>query len=860
MAARLVAIPPGSDAGDILETGGTPLTTGDLRAALQLGINAEGVNADESLRIYGIVLASAVRWNNLEVIGAAHTDLGTVMNHLARYDEAVEHFGLAIESMEASGDHIRIAGAYNNLAIALKHLGEPAEAIRASNHAYDLAVQAGNSVSQARALLNMGVAFMDAGDYRRALDNFDRSLKLAQATDERLGMSYNFTDMANVYRLQGNYELSIAYLLKSLEIKEQSGAKQDIASSVGGLGDNYLQLGQVDRAMPLLRRSLALARESGRKSSEAKSLQLLAEALDRKGEYDGALEQLRASLALSDAAGEKAVSADALASIAEIQQQRGSYADAVDSAGRAGALASETSAIQVSIRAGTTLGRAHAALGHREQARAAFEQAIAAVEQLRDHVAGADENRAAFLAKCIEPYQGMIALEISERKFAAALDMAERAKARVLLEVLRTGHVDIHKEMTPSELAQEVQLRRRLMTLSSQLENAADASASELRKRQAQARTDLSVFQSALYISHPGLEAERGEIKQTGLRGLAKLLPDERTLLVEFAVTPQRAFVFAVQRSAGAPRLEVRTIPIAAEELRRRVDSFRGRLAERNPEFQALSRSLYRSLLAPLDETLRGKTCIVIVPDGPLWDLPFDALQSGSGRYLVEDRSVFYAPSLTVLAAMTDAAKPAAPDAGLLVLANPSHDTPEAEREANELGKLYGPSRSTIYTGSLATEDALVNQAARFAVVHIAAHGTFDDVSPMYSHLILAKPAAGSPNDGVLEAWELMNLKLRARLVVLSGCETARGRFGAGEGLIGMSWALFVSGAAATVASQWKVESSSTTDLMLEFHRGLIGGLGKAEALRQARLKLLHGEKYAHPFYWAGFALIGNGF
>ena len=196
----------------------------------------------------------------------------------------------------------------------------------------------------------------------------------------------------------------------------------------------------------------------------------------------------------------------------------------------------------------------------------------------------------------------------------------------------------------------------------------------------------------------------------------------------------------------------------------------------------------------------------------------------------------------------------------MLVLGNPAGDTPDAQREAVELGKLYGESRSTVYTGGLATEDVLMKQANRYAIVHIAAHGTFDDSSPMYSHLVLGKPKTDSPDDGILEAWELMNLNLRARLVVLSGCDTARGRFGAGEGLMGMSWALFVGGASATVAGQWKVESSSTSALMLEFHRGLIQGLGKAEALRQAALTLLRTEKYAHPFYWAGFVLMGDGF
>lgn len=104
-------------------------------------------------------------------------------------------------------------------------------------------------------------------------------------------------------------------------------------------------------------------------------------------------------------------------------------------------------------------------------------------------------------------------------------------------------------------------------------------------------------------------------------------------------------------------------------------------------------------------------------------------------------------------------------------------------------------------------------------------------------------------------------MDLKADLAVLSACETARGRIGAGEGVIGLSWALFVAGVPSTVVSQWKVESSSTRDLMLGFHRGLRDKrqLSKAEALRQAVLPLLKNSRTDHPFYWAGFVLVGDG-
>jgi CHAT domain-containing protein len=186
---------------------------------------------------------------------------------------------------------------------------------------------------------------------------------------------------------------------------------------------------------------------------------------------------------------------------------------------------------------------------------------------------------------------------------------------------------------------------------------------------------------------------------------------------------------------------------------------------------------------------------------------------------------------------------------------------PEAEAEVKGLGRLYGAARSKIYIGAKASEDRVKNEAGDYKVLHFATHGILNDASPMYSHLVLSQ---GDKNeDGLLEAWELMRMDLHADLAVLSACETARGRFGAGEGVIGLSWALFVAGVPTTVVSQWKVESASSRDLMLGFHQRLMAPskakMSKAEALRQAALKLMKDPATSHPFYWAGFVLVGAG-
>ncbi len=177
------------------------------------------------------------------------------------------------------------------------------------------------------------------------------------------------------------------------------------------------------------------------------------------------------------------------------------------------------------------------------------------------------------------------------------------------------------------------------------------------------------------------------------------------------------------------------------------------------------------------------------------------------------------------------------------------------------MGEIWGHSRSKVFIGADAGKKLFKTEAANYQVIHLATHGILDDSNPMYSRLMMARTDGDPDDDGLLEAREIMQLHLHASLVVLSACQTARGRIGAGEGVIGISWAFFMAGVPTTVVSQWKVESASTAVLMISFHRHLkdTNGTSKAQALRHAALDLLKDKSYQHPFYWAGFVMIGNG-
>jgi CHAT domain-containing protein len=182
---------------------------------------------------------------------------------------------------------------------------------------------------------------------------------------------------------------------------------------------------------------------------------------------------------------------------------------------------------------------------------------------------------------------------------------------------------------------------------------------------------------------------------------------------------------------------------------------------------------------------------------------------------------------------------------------------PQAEKQAPALEKIYPPPAGRVLVGAEAREKVFKEEAAEASILHFATHGVLDDRAPLYSYLLLSQENIAPDQDGRLETRELMQLKLHARLAVLCGCETARGQVTAGEGVVGLSWGFFVAGCPATIVSQWKVDSASSTPLMIELHRQLHRGAGNAEALRSASLELRKDARYRHPFYWAPFVLVG---
>jgi CHAT domain-containing protein/Tfp pilus assembly protein PilF len=833
-------------------------------------------------------------------IATALSRLGDRLYAQGNFSQALVVYSQKRSVAERAGDRRGLASALDQIGSAHHAMGDYALALEFYEKSLEIREALGDKAGVAATQNSIGRIYSILGAYTRALERYQKSLEISQALGIKAKIANALNNIGVVHRLQGDYAQALEFYRKSLAIKEELGDKAAIASTLNNLGTVYRRQGQYALAVEHFQKSLALCEAIGYKPGVAMTLNNIGFVHLIRGEYAEAEARLQKSLAVGEAIGDKSGIATTLGNLGKVSLKQGRYDQALEFAERAAALARQIGETEAVWKVRLTAGAAYLALNQPSRAQQAFEESIDAVESLRAQIAGGEQEQQRFFESRVSPYHAMVELLVARGEAAAALTFAERAKARALLDVLQQGRVSVQKTMTEEEREQERLLKSELTRINLRLASASQSNGSgapdadRLREYGAQlgkARLNYQAFQTSLYARRPELRAQRGEAPVISAPEIAALLPDATTALLEYVVTDGKIYLFVATKAAGQPEaaIQVYTLPIERKDFSGQIEAFRGQLAGRDLGFRASAAKLYDLLLKPAAAQLRGKTNLIIAPDDTLWDLPFQALRTDADRFLIEDAAVAYAPSLTVLREMTKRRKNQEanpPPANLLALGNPQlggapvnrapsagrsgrrdekHESlPEAEQEVRALGRLYGAARSKVYVGLEAREDRAKAEMAQAGVLHFATHGILNDATPMYSHIALAR---GDRNeDGMLEAWELMELDLKADLAVLSGCETARGLASAGEGMIGLSWALFVAGVPSTVVSQWKVESASTRDLMLGFHRRLRapaapGGAraAKAEALRQAALRLLKNPETSHPFYWAGFVLVGDG-
>jgi len=859
----------------------------------------------EGLTISDLAFNIAQRLNDKLGMFVALRVKGGVARARGDNKQALEYFEQCLKLAEEINDKTIIGDALNSIAIVYARQSDYPKALALFQRNLQIKEELGNKREIAIELSNIGNIYVYQGDKVRALEHYQRSLKLSREAGDKGGTSATLNSIGNLYYSQGNYAQALEYTQQSLKLKQEIGDKLGVARAVNNIGVIYSVQGQYVQALDYLQQNVKVLEELGDRLVLVEALHYIGGVYLLKGDHSQALAYEQQAATAAEALGNNELLSGILQNISESYLRLGQYQAAGEYAGRAASLATQFGIPDVLWNAKNIAGKAHLALNQTGQARQDFLESIATIEKLRDQVAGGEREQQRFFENKTAPYHAMVQLSLARHDATEALSYAERAKGRVLLDVLSSGRANITKAMTNDEIKRDRELSADIASLNTQLlrlktqSKPPEAQVADIQAQLEKTRLEYEAFQASLYAAHPELKVQRGQTQPLTFDEAAALLPDDQTAILEYVVTEEKSYLFVIRKPArdkAAADLTVHTLNIKSTELAQMAGSFLQRVAERDLTVKQPARQLYNLLIKPAERQLQTVRKLYLVPDGALWNLPFQALHQGERGYLLEQYAISYVPSLSVLREMerrSSALRTAQgrlpgsvrahkdTQATLLAMGNPalSSETvtkvrfarrdeplsplPDAEEEVKVLGRLYGP-RSRVLIGQHAREATMKAEAGNYKVLHFATHAILDDHNPLYSHIILSRTEKDINEDGLIEAWEIMKLDLNAELAVLSACQTARGRIAAGEGIIGMSWALFVAGTPAAVVSQWKVDSARSSELMIEFHRNLLHKQGagkkpltKSEALRQAALKVFR-SSYNHPAYWAGFILIGD--
>ncbi|HSR51340.1 MAG TPA: CHAT domain-containing protein [Acidobacteriota bacterium] len=873
----------------------------------------------KALQVLDRGLAIAEELDDPRIRGAALSNLGLVYDELGRHSESLEHYQAALDDFRSSGFSRGIADALANLGGRALLLGDYRQAVQHLRGSLQVSLQGGLQHQSSLALGNMGLAQLGLGGSDRALTLLSEALEAARRSGARKQEADWMRARGKVLLWTAHYEEAWDDLHGAAEFYANAGMKVQESAAWREIGAASVLLGDLAAAEDALRRSLQAADSLAWPAGGAAARIALGDLQWHRREpaqaltwyraacrsiEDGQDESLRtaclmrAALALSRLLHRQEARATAILALEAAERLKGEplLAQAqtvrghVEQSGGdpSAALPFYRSALESSLQGGFPeaawriayyLGTCLRQLGAKEEAARAFEQSIDLLESVRQGLER-DRFHAGYIDSRDQPYKALVPLLLELGQDAQALLVAERLRNRPF--------PGAHASPALTSLALQ--------------------QAPESQSRLPDGTLD-SVFGR---LEEQGWPSRRTDMPDPTAADPAERLARFRqrlrpgTAVIEYLQTAEGLAAFVLTRD----RFHSLLTPVRSESLTTRVSLLRERMAKTGrQDYRAPARGLYRLLIAPLQARgwLEGITRLSIVPHGVLHYLPFSALLSEGGsavesmaverresrsgkpgglrgpasegiRFLVQDFTVSYlaglqsASSGDPLAAVNGnqgvgggghgktgggGGSLASPPAGkdILALVPQAARLANASQEVRRIEEVF-QSEVCILMGTEATEPFFKKLAPDYRFLHLATHGAFDRRNPLGSALVLE---SGPGGDGLLEAREIMELRLNADLVFLSACETALGAgyysdIPPGDDFRGLTQAFLDAGSRAVLASLWKVDDLATAHFAGRFYAERASG--DAEAIAAVQREMLRNDRFAHPFFWAPFVLV----
>lgn len=712
---------------------------------------------------------------------------------------------------------------------------------------------------------SIGQIYAELYDTELSLRNYTKALNLARLSKDYAVEAQVQLNLAALNDKRGDFVQALELAQKAVTTSSKANDGKGVALSLGFLAQMELRSGLLDKGQADLDRALSFYRQDNDLPAQIKTLCLMSALNLSMKQVSLATEQAQSALKFAE------------------DLRRSATTDSQKL--RANALR---------WPCWLALARAQRASQHREEALKSYFRAISGtVIDWWMVYASTERSAIGFAEDRQAPYRELVDLLVELGRIDEAYDAYQYARVRTLSGFIRARRLVgfRNEDDTDSQIgvlsSSIIALRTKLLSPAlnrPQREN--------LQRELVEVQNDLAERRFQSELSHPRrlIFSRPATLKQ-----LRNQLADGESV-IEFYLGEERSLVWLISRRTmgfeilpGRKQIEGK-VEQYMNDLSTAPDNLHLQL--RIAKQQARGQELFTMLFGKLASQLTDHK-LIVVPDGVLNHVPYESLLN-DGRYLIEDHQISYLPSAGLIELlrqpMPESASKHDGQMDLLAFGDPVFQQksktplsqnvpassakienqawygelallsplPRTRDEVEYIASLIPKERERLYLGKDSTEKAFKQEPlSKYRWIHFATHGLIDERNPGRSAVVLGRDT-DNDEDGFLRATEIADLNLNCDLVVLSACETGRGRLSAGEGVIGLSRSFFIAGARSAVVSQWAVSDISTAQLMKDFYQQLVKNVATPAALREAKLRMLHGGfETRHPYYWAPFVIIG---
>jgi tetratricopeptide (TPR) repeat protein/CHAT domain-containing protein len=814
--------------------------------------------------------------------------LGNAFYMQTEFPKALEYYTKALAGVERTKDNYRQAAVLQAIAMVNKELGDYAPAIDAWRRSMALAESGGDVAGTAKALAGLGDLFRLQGDLGRALQYQTQSLQRWEQLKNAATSATADYAIGQIRALQRDFTRAVESYRKALELDrsitdDPAMSNNGQARDLGGLGGAHFVMGQYDAALTEYQESLALREKQDDQVGVMWTLVHMGILHTSQHRTEEAGQAYARALGIAEPASDLNAVSTILALRGRLELDGEDTDAALASVSRAADLAASIEHFDTVAYARVVAGRTHQKAGRPAEARAAYEEAVSALAKVPVGPAVDtffDDRRA--------PYLALIDLLADQGNGVEAFRWSERGRQRALADMLGGDGSIVVRGLTSEELQLERTVERDVRTLVVKVRRERarttpdPARIADLQAALASHQADRDALRQRLYLAHPQLREMRAQGEPRGA-DVASVLGASSAAILSFVVGETRTWVLAVAKGpdpAGWSVQRAAAIDVKASDLAQQVRRFREAMAGKDDKAVDLARDLYTLLVAPVGDVITEKTRLVIIPDGCLWSLPFEALQGGDRHFMVEDVAIGYVPSLTALAAIESARLDAAARRTLVAFGQPEIGRADAERlalvestvaaaarvavshEVQDIAALFGPARSRLFVGNQAQASRLAQGVSPGTMLHLGVPAVMTDATPLYSLLAFTPFGATDADSGLVEVATMMNWDLKTETTVASRAEFVQG-VGDGGALTALSWSLYVAGSPTLVIDRWSAPPAGPS-VTTRFYRALMAPVGPggrrpraAESLQKAMKGILAQAATRHPYYWAGAMAIG---